>query len=69
MKTILITGGLGFIGSHTSLILLEAGYRIVIIDSLENSSSCTIDMILAIAEKNNPTINNHLTFLLIRNQT
>ena len=62
MPKILITGGAGFIGSHTSLILLEAGYRIIIVDSLENSSAKTIDRVSAIAEKNNPTINNHLTF-------
>jgi UDP-glucose 4-epimerase len=35
---ILVTGGLGFIGSHTSLNLLEKGYSLLIIDSLINSS-------------------------------
>ena len=38
MKKILVTGGLGFIGSHTSLDLLENGYSLLIIDSLINSS-------------------------------
>ena len=38
MKTILVTGGAGFIGSHTCILLLEAGYKIVIIDSFINSS-------------------------------
>ena len=38
MKTILLTGGAGFIGSHTSLVLLEKGFRVYVIDSFENSS-------------------------------
>ena len=37
MKRILVTGGCGFIGSHTSLALLEKGYELVIVDSLVNS--------------------------------
>ena len=37
MSTILITGGAGFIGSHTSVELLEAGYDIVIVDNFSNS--------------------------------
>ena len=39
MSKILVTGGAGYIGSHTSLLLLEMGYEVLIIDSLENSSS------------------------------
>lgn len=37
-KTILITGGAGFIGSHTCLVLLEAGYRLIVLDNFSNSS-------------------------------
>lgn len=37
-KTVLVTGGAGYIGSHTSLLLLEAGHRVVVVDSLVNSS-------------------------------
>ncbi|KAJ5908943.1 hypothetical protein N7495_001625 [Penicillium taxi] len=36
-KYVLVTGGLGFIGSHTSLELLKAGYNIIIVDNLSNS--------------------------------
>ena len=42
MKTILITGGAGFIGSHTCLLLLEKGYEVFIFDSFVNSSERSI---------------------------
>jgi len=35
--TVLVTGGLGYIGSHTCTVLAEAGYRLVIVDNLSNS--------------------------------
>ena len=38
MKTILVTGGAGFIGSHTCLALSEQGYNVISIDSYINSS-------------------------------
>lgn len=38
METILTTGGLGFIGSHTCISLLNYGYNVLIIDSFANSS-------------------------------
>ena len=37
MKTILVTGGSGYIGSHTSLSLLLSGFRVIILDSNINS--------------------------------
>ena len=39
MAELLITGGAGFIGSHTCLVLLEAGHRLVILDNFSNSSA------------------------------
>ena len=36
--TILVTGGAGFIGSHTCLVLLEAGHNLVVLDNVSNSS-------------------------------
>ena len=35
--TVLVTGGLGYIGSHTCTVLAEAGYRLVIVDNLSNA--------------------------------
>lgn len=37
-STLLIAGGAGFIGSHTCLVLLEAGYRLIVLDNFSNSS-------------------------------
>ncbi len=37
MNTILVTGGAGYIGSHTVIELLEAGHRVIVIDNLSNS--------------------------------
>jgi UDP-glucose 4-epimerase len=38
MAKLLITGGAGFIGSHTTLLLLEAGHQVVVLDNFSNSS-------------------------------
>lgn len=37
-QLILVTGGAGYIGSHTTLALLEAGYDVIVLDNLSNSS-------------------------------
>lgn len=44
-KRILVTGGAGFLGSHVSLSLIEAGYDLVILDNLSNSNEKVIDRI------------------------
>lgn len=48
MDKILVTGGLGFIGSHTVVELQNEGYEVVIIDDLSNSSMKVLDGITAI---------------------
>ena len=48
---ILLTGGAGFIGSHTAVSLLNAGLEIVIVDNLYNSSPKVIDRIETITGK------------------
>ena len=42
-ETILVTGGTGFIGSHTTVELQQAGYDVVIVDNLSNSSASVVD--------------------------
>ena len=44
-KTILVTGGCGFIGSHTVVALINNNFSVIIIDDLSNSSIKTIDRI------------------------
>tara|TARA_R110002050_G_scaffold184989_3_gene318813 strand:- start:51338 stop:52363 length:1026 start_codon:yes stop_codon:yes gene_type:complete len=51
MDKILVTGGLGFIGSHTVVELQNEGYEVVIIDDLSNSSEKVLDGITAITGK------------------
>jgi UDP-glucose 4-epimerase len=51
MDKILVTGGLGFIGSHTVVELQNEGYEVVIIDNLSNSSIEVLDGIKAITGK------------------
>ena len=51
---ILVTGGAGYIGSHTVVELIEAGYEVVIVDNLSNSDSKVIDGIEKITGKRPP---------------
>lgn len=51
MKKILVTGGLGFIGSHTVVELQQEGYEVIVIDDLSNSSIAVLDGITAITGK------------------
>ena len=50
-KKILVTGGTGYIGSHTVVELQQAGYEVVIIDNLSNSNADVIDGITQITGK------------------
>ena len=63
MKSILLTGGTGFIGSHTCLCLLERGYFVNIIDSNINSSKVVLKKIKEILRtKNINNFENKLVF-------
>ncbi len=48
MKTILVTGGLGFIGSHTVVELQNSGFKVIVIDNLSNSRIEVLDSITKI---------------------
>ncbi|WP_207534661.1 UDP-glucose 4-epimerase GalE [Desertivirga arenae] len=48
-KRLLVTGGVGYIGSHTVVELMNAGYDVVIVDNLNNSSISILDQIFEIA--------------------
>ena len=49
-KSILVTGGLGYIGSHTTVALIEKGYKVCIIDDLSNSSIDVLERIKKITD-------------------
>ena len=51
MQKVLVTGGLGYIGSHTVVELQNAGFEVVIIDNLSNSSMEVLDGIIEITGK------------------
>ena len=45
---ILVTGGAGYIGSHTCVELLQAGYEVVVLDNLSNASEKSLDRVRAL---------------------
>ena len=49
--TILVTGGAGFIGSHTVVELQNAGYDVVVLDNLSNASEKSLDRVEKITGK------------------
>ena len=51
MRRLLITGGTGFIGSHTCLLLLSKGYELIVVDSLINSSLESLKRIRNLVQK------------------
>lgn len=51
MQTILVTGGAGYIGSHTALALLDAGYRVIIADNLSNANENAVHAVRRLSGK------------------
>lgn len=49
---ILITGGAGYIGSHTCIEMINAGYEVVVVDNLDNSSAVSLQRVSEITGKN-----------------
>ena len=54
MPTVLVTGGAGYIGSHTVIALIESGYDVVIADNLSNSKKAMLGRLAAITGKDIP---------------
>lgn len=55
-KCVLVTGGAGYIGSHTTVELTAAGYDVVIADNLSNSDISGVEGVRAITGKNIPFV-------------
>ena len=60
---ILVTGGAGYIGSHTCVELLNAGYEIVVMDNFSNSKPQVLDRIKKITGKDFPFYDSFLSVL------
>nr|GMD03328.1 UDP-glucose 4-epimerase GEPI48-like [Ipomoea batatas] len=58
-QNILVTGGAGYIGSHTVLQLLLSGYRAVVVDNLDNSSSVAISRVKELAGEHASNLDFH----------
>lgn len=50
-KTVLVTGGAGYIGSHACVVLMNAGYQVLVLDNFSNSRAEVFDRIEQIAGK------------------
>ena len=56
-KNILVTGGAGYIGSHTIIELIKTGYQPIIIDNLSNSKKCVVSRLEEICQQKIPFYN------------
>ncbi len=54
--SVLVTGGAGFIGSHTAVVLHESGRKVVILDDLSNSSTAAVDAIRSLTRPDLPFV-------------
>jgi UDP-glucose 4-epimerase len=62
-RSVLVTGGAGFIGTHTVLRLLEQGYGVTAVDNFHNSVPEALDRVRRIA---GPSLSARLDFILVR---
>ena len=58
-RTVLVTGGAGYIGSHAVLQLLLAGFRAVVVDNLNNSSELAVRRVAALAGDHSRNLSFH----------
>ncbi|MFG0704832.1 UDP-glucose 4-epimerase GalE [Acinetobacter sp. TYF_19] len=68
MAKILVTGGAGYIGSHTCLELLNAQHEVVVLDNLSNSSEVSLSRVQALANKSLTFIQGDIRDAQILNQ-
>lgn len=69
IKKVLITGGLGFIGSHVTVEVLNSGFDVVVVDNLNNSNIDVLDSIKQITSKSNNIIKFYNVDLTSENKT
>ena len=59
VKNVLVTGGAGYIGSHTVLQLLNGGYSVVVVDNHDNSSAVSLQRVKKLAGDNGNRLSFH----------
>jgi UDP-glucose 4-epimerase len=52
--TILVTGGAGYIGTHTAVALVEAGFRVVLLDNFSNSEFSMVQALRSMVDQEVP---------------
>lgn len=65
-STILVTGGAGYIGSHTVLQLLEEDFKVVVVDNLQNSSEEALQRVRELAGENGSNLTFHKVDLCVK---
>lgn len=58
-QSILVTGGAGYIGTHTVLQLLLGGYKVVVVDNLDNSSDVALQRVKELAGDHGANLSFH----------
>lgn len=69
LKRVLLTGGLGYIGSHTTLVLAEAGYEVVLYDNLSNSKRSVLDRLEIITKTRLPFVKGDVRDTILLQET
>ena len=69
-KKVLVTGGTGYIGSHTAVELIKEGFEVIIIDDLSNSQEYALNLFSSIyVKKTSLPLSSKRTVTLIRSFT
>lgn len=66
MPNILVTGGAGYIGSHTVLQLLLGGYKAVVVDNLDNASEIALKRVQELAGKHGSNLVFHKVLFVVK---
>ena len=63
MRCVLVTGAAGFIGSHTSLVLLNAGYKLFLLDNFSNSSQVSLNRVADLSQLSNNEVEEKISII------